>query len=441
MAEVRTTSSTGGQKGTKLARFDLVPIGPLRELAEHYGIGASKYANHQWRRGYEFSKSYAALQRHLTDFWDGKDFDVCSNDPEGCSHVDTEGNPFVAVREDACFNHTGSHHLAAVAWHAFCLMEFKDRFPEHDDRYATFESAADEEARLLAEQERLDEAARRAEKTNEIIRALNAGEIQPYSDEDLERHAAWPDGAPPEDLTQEALTLHANQMWVIPEGYQNIGFLDESQEFTLQDLKPMQDRINRDVATLAALTEEPVVKWQDPEPLTLELKDVSTETMRIMLGLTTQARFQISEDGVNEDLEKPVTDEEAELLEKGYELLGEHDGKRIYVSPDARNPMLNLQGHRHRHYPKIEPPEGGWTEDFLEGYDQIHDQIYAPVVEQQARDEEWLHNLFAIRRDPAYDDAYLRDAERSVFQQVWADFDASQEPTFANLLNEYHNRG
>lgn len=135
MPEERTTSSTGGQKGVKLQRFDLIPVGPLTELAEHYGIGASKYANHQWRKGYEWSKSYAALMRHLTAFWAGFDHDVCSNDPEGCSHVDADGNPFTAVREDACFNHTGSHHMAAVAWHAFCLLEFKDTQPSHDDRH------------------------------------------------------------------------------------------------------------------------------------------------------------------------------------------------------------------------------------------------------------------------------------------------------------------
>ena len=135
MTEVRTTSSTGGQKGVKLQRFDLIPVGPLKELAEHYGVGASKYANHQWRKGYEWSKSYAALMRHLTAFWAGFDYDVCSNDPEGCQHVDDKGEPFTALREDACFNHTGSHHMAAVAWHAFCLLEFKDEHPDHDDRH------------------------------------------------------------------------------------------------------------------------------------------------------------------------------------------------------------------------------------------------------------------------------------------------------------------
>jgi hypothetical protein len=154
-AETRTTSSTGGQKGVKLQRFDLLPIGPLTALAEHYGVGASKYADHNYRNGYEWSKSYAALMRHLTAFWAGYDYDVCSNDLEGCQHVDAEGRPFVAIREDACFNHTGSHHMTAVAWHAFALMEFTERYPEHDDRYTTVlarESAEAEEARLLAEQ-------------------------------------------------------------------------------------------------------------------------------------------------------------------------------------------------------------------------------------------------------------------------------------------------
>lgn len=135
MAETRTTSSTGGQKGVKLQRFDLIPVGPLTALAEHYGKGARKYANHQWRNGYEWSKTYAALMRHITAWWAGFDYDVCSNDPEGCSHVTADGKPYEATEPDTCYNHTGSHHLAAVAWHSFAGLEFVERFPEHDDRY------------------------------------------------------------------------------------------------------------------------------------------------------------------------------------------------------------------------------------------------------------------------------------------------------------------
>lgn len=130
MAEVRTTSSTGGQKATKLERFDLIPIGPLTTLAQHYGRGARKYADHQWRKGYEWSKSYSAMQRHLAAFWGGKDLDICSNEPDNCvREEDVEYEP------DTCFNHTGSHHLVAAAWHCFTLLEFVERFPQHDDRY------------------------------------------------------------------------------------------------------------------------------------------------------------------------------------------------------------------------------------------------------------------------------------------------------------------
>lgn len=79
--EVRTTSSTGGQKGVKLARFELIPTGPLKAVAEHYGKGAEKYEDRNWERGYEWSKSYAALQRHLNAFWSGEDIDEETGSP------------------------------------------------------------------------------------------------------------------------------------------------------------------------------------------------------------------------------------------------------------------------------------------------------------------------------------------------------------------------
>lgn len=91
--------------------------------------------------GYEWSKSFDALSRHLAEFWAGRDYDTCSNDPTGCKHTDADGNPFTAVREDACFNHTGSHHMVCVMWHSSVLLEFKDRFPEFDDRYKPEENS------------------------------------------------------------------------------------------------------------------------------------------------------------------------------------------------------------------------------------------------------------------------------------------------------------
>jgi len=99
---------TGGEKGQKLARFDLIPEIPLYALAEQYGRGAAKYDDNNWRRGVPWSISFAALNRHLWSFWNGENID-----PE-----------------------MGSHHLDAVAWHAFALREFVESHPELDNRPA-----------------------------------------------------------------------------------------------------------------------------------------------------------------------------------------------------------------------------------------------------------------------------------------------------------------
>lgn len=104
--ETRTTSATGGEKGVKSARFDLVPVEPLTTVARLYAKGAEKYADHNWRNGYEWSKSYAALMRHATQFWAGED-----NDTE-----------------------TELPHMASVAFHALALLDFMEQHPEYDDR-------------------------------------------------------------------------------------------------------------------------------------------------------------------------------------------------------------------------------------------------------------------------------------------------------------------
>lgn len=104
--EVRLTSTTGGQKGTKPARYDLIPPGPLDTLARLYGRGAEKYTDHNWAKGYDWSLSFAALQRHSWAFWGGE-----NNDTE-----------------------TGMPHMASVAFHALALIEFMETHPEYDNR-------------------------------------------------------------------------------------------------------------------------------------------------------------------------------------------------------------------------------------------------------------------------------------------------------------------
>lgn len=103
-----TDPKTGGIKGVKLARFDLLPWTILRELAEHFGRGARKYADRNWERGYAWSLSYGALHRHLESFWARDEID---HDP----NLYVEGEPHTA------------RHIIAVVWHA-CVLAFFSRY-------------------------------------------------------------------------------------------------------------------------------------------------------------------------------------------------------------------------------------------------------------------------------------------------------------------------
>ncbi len=107
MSEVRIVNQlTGGEKGSKAAEFAWVPSQPLVEVAKVYGFGAKKYAKRNWERGYDWSLSYSALQRHLHAFWGGEEID-----PE-----------------------SGLQHLAHAVFHCLALIEWQKTHPEMDDR-------------------------------------------------------------------------------------------------------------------------------------------------------------------------------------------------------------------------------------------------------------------------------------------------------------------
>jgi hypothetical protein len=104
-AEVRVTDpNTGGQKGQKIERFDLIPAEPLRQLALVYGAGAKKYDDDNWRKGYSWRLSLGAMMRHVWTWVRGEKYD-----PEVS---ELAGQPV--------------SHLACAAWHCFTLMEFQE---------------------------------------------------------------------------------------------------------------------------------------------------------------------------------------------------------------------------------------------------------------------------------------------------------------------------
>lgn len=129
MTEIRTTSKTGGQKGVKPERHDLMPRKGLDAIARVFGFGAEKYADHNWRNRYEWGKSLAALERHIGAFMDGETYD-----PES-------GLPHLA--------HAGFHILVLLTW----LAEDGEGVEnEMDDRWTT----TLERRRLEKEAEEID---------------------------------------------------------------------------------------------------------------------------------------------------------------------------------------------------------------------------------------------------------------------------------------------
>lgn len=97
----------GGRKDDAgKARFDLIPPEALEALASLYALGASRYGDHNWRKGMLWSRPFAALMRHAWAWWRGEKFD-----PKD-----------------------GQHHLQSVAWNAFSLYMYELKQLGEDDR-------------------------------------------------------------------------------------------------------------------------------------------------------------------------------------------------------------------------------------------------------------------------------------------------------------------
>lgn len=179
MTEVRTTSATGGAKGVKEQRHDLLPRPALDRISEVYAFGAEKYADHNWRKRYEWSKSYAAAQRHMTAFWDGEDAD----EESGLSHL----------------AHAGFHIFALLTW---ISQDGSGVENEYDDRWTTaFERARlealdpqEEEELLALEQARLDREAKYAKVRHRADLALDGLEPEPTLHGRVERDSVLIEG-------------------------------------------------------------------------------------------------------------------------------------------------------------------------------------------------------------------------------------------------------
>jgi len=92
--------------GDKLP-LNLLSTEAMNQTAAVLKFGAQKYAEHNWRKGFAWSRPLAAAMRHITAFNDGE-----NTDPE-----------------------SGLSHLAHAACCIMFLLEFEKTHPELDDRY------------------------------------------------------------------------------------------------------------------------------------------------------------------------------------------------------------------------------------------------------------------------------------------------------------------
>jgi hypothetical protein len=128
--EVRVVNKiTGGEKGSKDQRFDLVPMAAVGEISEVYQFGSKKYEDHNWRKGYNWGLSYSALQRHLALWQEGEDLD----------------------------EESGLSHLAHAGWHILTLLTFAREHPELDDRFFTIAQRRPQKKQSAAHNQRLAE--------------------------------------------------------------------------------------------------------------------------------------------------------------------------------------------------------------------------------------------------------------------------------------------
>lgn len=98
--------TTGGMKGQKNVRLHAIPVEALWELGKAYAYGEDKYADYNFRKGYKWSLSYDAMQRHQWLFWNRQDYD----------------------------QESGIHHLAHSLWHNLTLLFFALTGRGTDDR-------------------------------------------------------------------------------------------------------------------------------------------------------------------------------------------------------------------------------------------------------------------------------------------------------------------
>lgn len=102
-------------------RWDLLPWDAVEKLVALYTIGAAKYDDNNWLKGFRWMRTVAALMRHLT-LW----IMANMNGEDGLDHDNDEFCRQLGLPTPS--------HLDAVIWNAMALRTFDLRGLGTDDR-------------------------------------------------------------------------------------------------------------------------------------------------------------------------------------------------------------------------------------------------------------------------------------------------------------------
>lgn len=119
--------------GNKAAPELLSPFA-LTVCARILAKGARKYASRNWELGFAWSRSIAAILRHLFRYMMGQTHDIGEKkygDKEDCADC-AKGT--LDSMDWVCLNHTGESHAGNVMVNASFLLHFEKTKPELDDR-------------------------------------------------------------------------------------------------------------------------------------------------------------------------------------------------------------------------------------------------------------------------------------------------------------------
>ena len=103
----RNSNAEGKKFDEGKVRVDLLPTESLFAVAEVLTFGASKYGEHNWRKGMAWSRLYAAAQRHMMKWNAGETHD----------------------------EESGKNHLAHACVNLLMLLSYEKSCRELDDRF------------------------------------------------------------------------------------------------------------------------------------------------------------------------------------------------------------------------------------------------------------------------------------------------------------------